>query len=66
MGDIEFVILLVLLLWIWWIVPRRKLFGSDAQKILNALERIETKLGTNPELNKLVDPELEKMRRSLF
>jgi hypothetical protein len=56
MGDAEFVVLLVLLLWIWWIVPRRKFFGSDAQKILNALERIETKLGTNPELNKPPDP----------
>lgn len=66
MGDIEFVIVLALLLWIWWIVPRRKLFGSDAQKILNALERIETKLGTNPRLNKPIDPELEKMRDSLW
>jgi hypothetical protein len=50
MADLEFFILLVVLLRIWWILPHRRLVADDLQKILNALERIETKLGTNPDL----------------
>lgn len=65
MSNLQFFVLLALLLWIWWIVPRRQMLGPDAQKILNALERIETKLGTNPELGKAPDEELKRMRRSL-
>ncbi len=49
MADIEFFVLLAVVLWLWWIVPRRRYISEDMQRILNALERIETKLGTNPE-----------------
>lgn len=50
MSEIEFLVLLAALVWIWWIVPRRRFTGNDSQKILDALERIETKLGTNPDI----------------
>jgi hypothetical protein len=50
MANLEFFILLAVLLRIWWILPHRHYLADDLQKILNALERIETKLGTNPDI----------------
>jgi hypothetical protein len=49
MLDLEFLILLILVTWVWWIVPRRRSVEADMREIFERLQTIERKLGLDYE-----------------
>ena len=49
MPNLEFLILLVVVLWVWWIVPRRRSVEADMREIFERLHTIERRLGLDYE-----------------